>query len=299
MMHDDDHHSGDQTDASDNGVDPPEQPSISLTPMAGARRAMTLVCILLAGFAILAFGAFAYQTWRRLELNDPFFRPSLRWVSIFGYLVRGAGLALMGWRLAQYIHSHESKADGPADTPAARYRVFWNTFAWVFVLVSSYAGFQIAYNSWQDRVEVEEGAFQPEFQSGRVAFRKERIDIRRGFAAPMPGLQKMQKKDLEEFLFVAGDSEITGRDIADSTIEIAEVFPGHQRVSLTIKFTDEGTRKIEKLTREHQTQALAVLIDGELRANPRVFSVISRDAQLSGVLTLEEAAKIIENGGDQ
>ena len=109
----------------------------------------------------------------------------------------------------------------------------------------------------------------------------------------------MQKHDSEEHLFVAAESEVTGRDIADATIDITEIFPGNQAVGLHVRFTEGGKRKMENLTKTHQTRPLAVLIDGKLRATPRIFSIISGDAQLSGVLTLEEAAKIIEMGGDR
>jgi hypothetical protein len=56
---------------------------------------------------------------------------------------------------------------------------------------------------------------------------------------------------------------------------------------------------MEALTNVQRSHPLAIMVDGNLRGAPRVFSPIRGDAQLSGILTLEEAARIIENGGDR
>ena len=276
----------------------PDQSEVVRTPFAEARAAMILICVLLAGFAVLSLGSFIVQFFVHLPNGDRYAGTALGWPAVLGHFLRGVGLALMCWRLAQYVRLIEpnlSELDGEL---AVRHRVFWRTFAIVFLVVTAYATFQVFYTSWQDGAN-KEAHFRPEFASGRAPFRKDRIEIRRGYDEPKEGLRRMPRQGSKDELFVAAEPEITGQDIAQATIEISEIFPGHQNVVLQVKFTEGGARKMENLTRAHQTLPLAVLVDGKLRAAPRVFSIISGDAQLSGVLTLEEAAKIIVIGGDK
>jgi hypothetical protein len=302
MMDRDDSNSDVQPDQGQpEGIDDaelPDQGKVPGTPLAEARGALILVCVVLASVALLSIACFIYQFFYRLAYGDHYVGTPIQWPAVLGHLIRGVGLLLVSWRLVQYIRSTEPRTNEFDATFLVRHRVFWKTFASVLLLLMAYAIFQVVYASWQDRVE-KEMFFRPEFESGRTSFRKDRIEIRRGFTEPMEGLQRMQKHHSEEHLFVAAEPEITGGDIADATIDISEVFPGAQTVRLHIKFTEGGTRKMEALTKSHQTRPLAVFVDGKLRGTPRVFSIISGEAQLSGVLTLEEAAKIIEKGADR
>lgn len=78
-------------------------------------------------------------------------------------------------------------------------------------------------------------------------------------------------------------------------VRIFESFPGQQHVAVDLQFTEGGTKKFERFTRENLTHPMAVLLDGELRAAPRIFTPISKNAQITGVLTMEEAARMIRN----
>lgn len=265
----------------------------SPSPLQAARPAMKFVCLLLTGFTLLSLACFVYQFFHRISNDDDLSGVRAEWSNILGHLIRGAGFGLVTWRLAQYAGVIENQS-----TLEQRHITFWRTSAWVVAGTLFYAGALVAYTRWQEP-EDKSGQFRPEFQSRQAAFRADRIEFRRASREPVDGYIKMQKHNSEEQLFVAPAPEVTGADVAKATVQISEIFPGIQGPALHVKFTQEGARKMEKLTKSNQNRPLAVLIDGKLRGAPTIFSVISADAQLSGVFTLAEAERLIDQGGDR
>ena len=57
-------------ESSDDGINAPGQPSISLTPMARSHGAMIVVGLLLAAGAILSLACFVYQFYLRWEYGE-------------------------------------------------------------------------------------------------------------------------------------------------------------------------------------------------------------------------------------
>src|SRR5262249_374111 len=125
-----------------------------------------------------------------------------------------------------------------------------------------------------------------------------RIEFRRGSEEPVNGWLKMKHVISQKEFFVSPAREITGTDIRRAVVRIVYMLPG-QTVEVHIEFSDEGAQKMDDLTRRHLTHPLAVLVDGELRAAPRVFSPISTRAQLTNVFTVEEAARMIREGSNE
>src|SRR5262245_61954627 len=170
----------------------PNAADASLTPFAAARGAMCLVWIVLACIALVSFACFVYQFWYRLENGDHFVGSPVRWPNLLGHLIRGAGLALVCWRLSQLISCTAPGTNPHSLELLERKCRLWSILACVLFVLVICSVLQVAYVWQQDRAE-KERFFRPEFESGRVSFRKERIEFRRGFAEPKDGFLGMEK----------------------------------------------------------------------------------------------------------
>jgi hypothetical protein len=279
----------------------PQSPTDGTAANAGLqqlRMPMLAVAAFFGVAALVSAGCFLYQAFDRLANGEMYGMTAPEWPAVLGHFVRAVGFSFVFWRLLQCINSVEPKSGGMALIPATPARAFWRTFAVFVWVVAAQALFQVAY-TWHRHGSASDAVFRPEFQSGYVRIDPGRIEFRRGYAQSANGLIKMQKHGAAETIYVGPNPEVTGADIAEAKIQITEAFPGSQTVSLTVKLTDAGAKKMEDLTRSHQTKPLAVLIDGKLRAAPLVFSVISRDSMISGVFSLDEAAKMIEEDADR
>jgi hypothetical protein len=250
---------------------------------------MLIVCVLFGLAFTTSVGFFCYQLYRFWATAGLIVRTSVPWPLILGHLLRAAGLGYLCWRLAKVVDGVNS-AEASSDEFALRQRRFWKASAWVLSLLAVYAVFEISYTSRRDTY----GFFRPEFESGFVEISPDRLEVRRASEEPVIEWVRMKVRSSEKDVFVSPVAEIIGKDIRRAVVRIAELFPGHQAAELHIQFTGEGAAKMERLTRSHLTKPLAVLVDGKVRAAPRVFTpILSGDAQLTNVFTLEEAAAMI------
>jgi preprotein translocase subunit SecD len=62
--------------------------------------------------------------------------------------------------------------------------------------------------------------------------------------------------------------------------------------SIEITFTQDGAKKMAKLTEENNGKLLAVLLDGKVVSAATIRSVISEKAQITGNFTKEQAEQI-------
>jgi hypothetical protein len=269
--------------------------ALPFLPYRQARTAMLVIAALLGLVSVTSLVCFGYQFYRLWATGGAYVPTTVLWSKVLGHLVYAGGLALMGRRLLKTAFSIDAETGELSDQFAPCHRSFWRTSALVLSLFAVYAIFEAAH-TWQNNTS---GIFfRPEFESGYVEVKPERIEFRRGSEEPVNGWLQGRTRKSETDLFFSPSPEITGKDIRRALVRIAEVFPGSQAVVCNIQFTDEGALKMEKFTKGHLTKPLAVLIDGQLRAAPRIFSPISADAQLSNVFTLEEALHMIREGSD-
>lgn len=251
-------------------------------------RTAILVVAALAGLAsVVCFAWFVYQAYRFWATAGLHVPTTIAWPTPVGHFIRGIGSGLLCWQLAK-LAKHVATGEPAEIWP--RQREFWYACAWTLSVLAIYGMFEFTY-SWHRGDPYE--FFRPEFESGYVEIRPDRIEFRRASEALVPGWVNTPLRDSDKELFVSPMAEISGRDIRRAIVRIAEVFPGRQEVELRVQFTDEGAARMERFTMSQVTNPLAVMIDGELRSAPRVFSPISRDAQLNNVFTLEEAAAMI------
>jgi hypothetical protein len=269
--------------------------ALPLLPYRQARRAMLVTAAVLALASVASVVAFGYQFYRFLATGGAIFPTTVPWSNVLGHLIRACGLGLICWRLMMLAVSVDAKTGGLSEQFAVRHRSLWRTSALVLVLLAAYAAFEAYYTRQRDTY----GFFRPEFQSGFVEVRPDRIEIRRGFDEPVEGWLRMKAPDAKTEVFVSPVAEIAGKDIRSAMVRIAELYPGSQSVELRIQLTDEGSTKMYQLTNSNLTRPLPVLIDGKLRAAPRVFTPITSDAQITNVFTLEEAARMIREGSDR
>jgi hypothetical protein len=266
-------------------------PTATFNSTARIRTAMLVVAAVLGLASVVSLGWFVYQAYRFWATAGLHVPTTIAWPAPVGHFIRGIGSGLLCWQLTKLAKYVNVAPSAPAEI-WPRQRVFWYSCAWTLSALAIFGMFEFAY-SWHrdDRYEF----FRPEFESGYVEIRPDRIEFRRASEAPVAGWVNTPLRDSDKELFVSPAVEISGRDIRRAIVRIAEVFPGSQAVELRVQFTDEGAARMERFTKSQLTNPLAVMIDGELRAAPRVFSPISRDAQLNNVFTLEEAAAMIRD----
>lgn len=257
-------------------------------PSPSVRKPMLIVCALLGLASVTSFGFFAYQCYRFYATAGLLVPTTVPWATVVGHLMRAVGLGFICWRLSSVARSVDIfAAQNNSRAPSERF--FWRASAWVLSGLAIYGVFEIASNWASDRY----GFFRPEFESGFVAINPERMEFRAGSERQIPGWVRMKQRESEKELYVSPIPDISGKDIKRVIVRIAEIFPGNQSVGVHIEFTEEGANKMNAFTSKNLRNPMAVLVDGELRAMPRVFTAISGDAQLSNVFTIEEAVVMI------
>ncbi|MBQ8279023.1 MAG: protein translocase subunit SecD [Roseburia sp.] len=93
-----------------------------------------------------------------------------------------------------------------------------------------------------------------------------------------------------EFMTEDGDVFMTGDQIADAEVAVAEDIYGKKEYVVALTMTEEGAAIFEKTTEEYLGRCLPIVYDGETISNPYVQGVISGgQAQISGMASYEEA----------
>jgi preprotein translocase subunit SecD len=82
--------------------------------------------------------------------------------------------------------------------------------------------------------------------------------------------------------------ELEKKDVVWARHGFDELLKAH---SVSIKFTEDGSKKIEKLTKRMAGKRLAILLDGKVVSAPIIEAELSETAILSG-LKKEDALKL-------
>jgi len=89
------------------------------------------------------------------------------------------------------------------------------------------------------------------------------------------------------------ETGLTGKDLKKAAVTFD---PQTSAPQISLKFTDEGAKKFEEITRRNVGRPLAIFLDGELISAPRVNEVISGgEAVISGKFSLSEAKNLAIN----
>ena len=78
-------------------------------------------------------------------------------------------------------------------------------------------------------------------------------------------------------------------------INYAELVQGRANdYQVTVRFTGEGARKMEKATSENISKRMAIFMDGKILTAPTIQSTISDSCNISGNFTKESAENLVK-----
>jgi preprotein translocase subunit SecD len=118
-----------------------------------------------------------------------------------------------------------------------------------------------------------------------------RLELRLAQTAFSPGLRSARVVNSAEVLYLNPDVILTNDDIVASRVVPGD---GPSRFGVAVTFSADGARRMRDTTSRHIGELIAIVIDGEVVAAPRVRSPIDREAIISGEYTRAEADRIAE-----
>lgn len=117
------------------------------------------------------------------------------------------------------------------------------------------------------------------------------IEIRRGEYEPTLGYWPVTYGESGEIAYCAPLPDLTNADIASLHPELDLCHPG--TVCVVAVLTEDGSGRLERLTRSHEGKPLLVLVDGEVVFVAKVKSVIRDRVCIVHGLTREEADALV------
>jgi preprotein translocase subunit SecD len=130
----------------------------------------------------------------------------------------------------------------------------------------------------------------PGRQSGfrSFPFAANRVELYRAWSEPKEGARELRLSRTGTKVFVDSVPEITASDIANAQAEI-DAREEPTLVVLKLTFNESGQKKMERLSRDHKGQRLAIFVDKQLRVAPELQYAISDSIQVLGAITQQEA----------
>ena len=114
------------------------------------------------------------------------------------------------------------------------------------------------------------------------------LEFRLAQTEPGEGLTEMIFEPTGELLYLHDEVLIDNNDI--SSAEAVE-WEGEHAVDLT--FTEPGTEKLARVTGQHVTERMGMVVGGRLLSAPRINAAITQGrAVIAGAFTREEARRI-------
>ena len=115
-----------------------------------------------------------------------------------------------------------------------------------------------------------------------------KVEFRRAETKAHEGLSEATVVGSADKIYLHKNTELTNRDIAEAIVQLDSVY-GQTAISVT--FNEAGSKKMFKLTGEHQGKLLAILIDGKVVCAPTIQSPLKTGAIISGKFSKQEAEK--------
>ena len=118
-----------------------------------------------------------------------------------------------------------------------------------------------------------------------------RFEVRLAEDGPGDGLAEARIDGSDQVVYLHPEVVVANGDIAQSS-----VVPGGGPAEfwVSVEFTAPGARKMRQATAEHVGRPIAILVDGEVVAVPRLRSAISTSAVVSGAFRRAEAEAIVD-----
>ncbi|MCI0490062.1 MAG: hypothetical protein L0229_26005 [Blastocatellia bacterium] len=123
-------------------------------------------------------------------------------------------------------------------------------------------------------------------QSAGEKHKPVKLELRLAEREPGEGLSEAMIQNGDEKIYLHKEAIITNADIIEA--RAVEGYAG-ANYDIQIEFTEEGARRMEKITEENIGKQIAILFDGQVISAPSVQSKISDKAVITGNFTKEEA----------
>jgi preprotein translocase subunit SecD len=117
-----------------------------------------------------------------------------------------------------------------------------------------------------------------------------KVEFRRAESKPAAGLIEATVEGSKQKVYLHQTAAATEQDIAEA--RVAE--DSQQHPAVEIRFTEEGGKKIAKLTEQQKDKPIAILVNGKVISAPIVRSTISKRAMITGNFTKEEVEKLVK-----
>ena len=126
-------------------------------------------------------------------------------------------------------------------------------------------------------------------RSGTLHAAAVRFEVRLADTAFSPGLREARIAGSGRVVYLHQEIIVTNDDIADSQVIDGETL---SRFGVAVTFNTAGAEKMRQTTARHVGEFMAILIDGEVIATPRLRAPISTSSVISGDFTHAEAERI-------
>ncbi len=118
-----------------------------------------------------------------------------------------------------------------------------------------------------------------------------RFEVRLAEDGPGDGLVEARIDGSDRVVYLHPETVVANGDIARSSVVPGD---GPAEFWIGLEFTASGARKMRQATAAHVGRPIAMLVDGEVVAVPRLRSAISASAVISGAFARAEAEAIVD-----
>ncbi len=117
-----------------------------------------------------------------------------------------------------------------------------------------------------------------------------KFEVRKAESKPAEGLVEATVEGSKTKIYLHKEAALTSADVAGAKATVdAKNMP-----AISVTFTEEGKKKLAKLTAAHEGKPLAILVNGKVLAAPIVRDTITDQALITGQFSVDQAKKIAE-----
>ena len=118
-----------------------------------------------------------------------------------------------------------------------------------------------------------------------------RFELRLAEKKPADGLQEMVVPQTKDKIYVHPHAILSNADVAKARVGKTQ----REEPAVIIAFKETSRKKVIEFSENNMGKIAAILIDGKLVSAPTSHGRFSREAEVSGGLTQEEAERIVKS----
>lgn len=115
------------------------------------------------------------------------------------------------------------------------------------------------------------------------------VELRRAEFEPRVGLKEATVEGSGLKIYLHQAAELSNEDIAEAKGNVLE----DDSLAVAVMFTAAGRAKMERVSKEHHSKPLAIVIDGKVTSAPVLRDIISERALITGRFTPEDIERIV------